>query len=174
MGGLRHRTLHVEVEDRLGCTGPLLRHAPPARIPGPGGSVSHRAIPHELDADVVPIGRPVVLEIVEEGRPVQRELIGLKVWKREGEAMVDADQGPSVLAQPPNEPLGKTSPCPVFPRARRWEHLNGRCCSIRHVNAQPLQACRRGLCSRVVDADISVEDWAPRIPHARLFLFDFG
>ena len=47
----------------------------------------------EVDGDVVVICWPVVLEVVEEGRPVVGQTVGFEVTEGEGEGVVDADEG---------------------------------------------------------------------------------
>ena len=48
---------------------------PPA---GTGGSVSATAIPDEIHVDVL-VGRPMALEVVKEGRPVEGQSVLLEV-----------------------------------------------------------------------------------------------
>jgi acyl-CoA synthetase (NDP forming) len=67
MRGFRHRSLHVEVKHRLGSAGALLREPPPAGIAGARRAVAHHALAHEIDISVIVVGRPMALEIVEEG-----------------------------------------------------------------------------------------------------------
>lgn len=50
-------------------------------------------LPHEVDIGVILIGRPMALEIVEEGRPVGRKPVGLEIMQGERKAVIDADHG---------------------------------------------------------------------------------
>ena len=56
-----------------------------------GRAVAGNAIADELDIDVILVGRPVALEIVEEARPVGQQPVRFEIAQREGKAVVDAD-----------------------------------------------------------------------------------
>ena len=91
MGRFRHRSLNVEVKHRFRAAGALLRQAPPARIASASGAIAHHALADEIDIGVVVVGRPMALEIVEEGGPVGLEAMRLEIAKWKRKAMIDAD-----------------------------------------------------------------------------------
>ncbi len=66
MGGFRHRALHVEMKHRFRAAGAFLGQAPPAGIAHARRAVAGDAVAHEIDIDVILVGRPMALEIVEE------------------------------------------------------------------------------------------------------------
>jgi len=98
MGGLGHLALHIKVKDRLRAPGPLLGQTPPAGIAGPRRAFACRTVAHEIHVGVILIGRPVALEIVEEGRPVGFQTVNLEITQRKGKPVVDADQCGNVFA----------------------------------------------------------------------------
>jgi hypothetical protein len=57
-----------------------------------------QAIADEIDVDVL-VGRPMALEIVEEGGPIGLEAIRLEIAQREGKAVVDTYQRGGILGQ---------------------------------------------------------------------------
>jgi hypothetical protein len=59
--------------------------------PGCARALSADALAHEIDIGVIVVGRPMALEIVEEGGPVWLEAMRLEIAQREREAMIDAD-----------------------------------------------------------------------------------
>lgn len=105
-----------------------------------GGTVAHRAVAHEIDGGLVLVGRPVALEVIEKGRPVGRQAVGLEIPQWKGEPVVDTDQCRPVFGEPLDQPFGDSAPRPVFARARRWWNLDGWRCLVREVDAQSLQA----------------------------------
>ena len=66
-----YRTLYVKVKDRFGRTSPFLCQATPTGIARAVGAIPSKTIPNEINIDIITICRPVVLEIVEKGRPVR-------------------------------------------------------------------------------------------------------
>ena len=64
------------------------------------------AIADEIDIGVIVVGRPMALEIVEEGRPVGLEAMHLEIAQRKREAVVDADQRGHILGEPLDQPFG--------------------------------------------------------------------
>ena len=89
--GLRHRALDVEVEHGLGAAGPDLGQASPPRIALAGRAVAVGALAYEVDVDIL-VGRPVALEIVEEGVPLVLQPMRLEVPHGEREAVVDTNE----------------------------------------------------------------------------------
>lgn len=114
VGGLRHRTLDVEMEHRLRATSPHYRQAPPLAISLAQSPLAGCAIADEIHIGVVLVGRPVALKIVKEGRPIGQQAMGLEIAQWEGEAVVDADQGGDVLGQALREPFDDATPRPVI------------------------------------------------------------
>src|SRR5919206_4201229 len=117
MGGLRHRALSVETEDRSGRSGPHLRQASPTGIAEAGRAVAHAAVAHEIDIRVVVVGRPMALKVVEKYWPIERQPMCLEVPHRERECMIDPDQCRLVFSKLRGQPLGNATPRPVFARA---------------------------------------------------------
>lgn len=126
MCGLRNRPLHIEVKDRLGRPGSDLRQPPPAGISGSGITVTDGAVTHGINGDVIPVGWPVALEIVEEGFPFKGKMVTFKIAQRKREPVVNSNQGWRAFRKPLQKPFGNASPRPVLAGARRWEDLRGR------------------------------------------------
>ena len=74
MAGFRHRSLHVEVIYRFRAASTLLGQPSPAGIAHARCAVAHRAVADEIDVDVF-VGRPMALESVEEGRPIELQVV---------------------------------------------------------------------------------------------------
>ena len=85
----------------------FLGQSSPARVAHSFRAVATQAIAHEIDVGVVFIGRPMALEIVEEGGPIGLEPMDLEIPQRKREAVVDADQRRSILGQPLDQPFGE-------------------------------------------------------------------
>jgi hypothetical protein len=81
MGGFRDRSLHVEMKDRLRAACALLGQAPPAGITHARSTVAADALANEIDVDAL-IGRPMALEIVEEGVTQAKHLEASAVSRR--------------------------------------------------------------------------------------------
>ncbi len=114
MRRLRDRTLHVKVKDRFRPPSALLGEAPPAAVSRACRAVAGKAIADEIHVDVVAVGRPVALKVLEKRRPVMRQLVDLEIAQWEGEGMIDADQGRNVLSQSVDEPFRDAAPGPVL------------------------------------------------------------
>lgn len=106
------------------------------------------------------IGRPVPVEVLEKGRPVERKSIPLEILKGERESMVDADQRSDRFGEPFDQPFGESSSRPILPWTRRWRHLDRRFFTAGEIDAQAFQARRGSFSPGVIDADIAIEDWA--------------
>jgi hypothetical protein len=59
------------------------------------------------------VGRPMLLEIEQEVRPVSGKAVAVEVGDGEREAVVDADDGRGVRREFLAKPLGETAPRPV-------------------------------------------------------------
>lgn len=160
MRGLRDGALHIEAEYRLGGASPSLSQSHPARIAGTGRPLSSVALTDKIHVYMILIGRPMPVEVVEEGRPVERQSVPLEILHREGEAVIDADQRPLRIGKPFDQPFADTPSCPILARARRWRHFCRRSGSICEIDAQTLQARRWSFSTGIVNADIAIEDWA--------------
>ena len=123
MGGVRHRSLHVEVKDGFGAAGAFHGQPPPTGIPHPRRAIPGESIPHEIDIGVVCVGRPVAVEVVEEVLPIGWQAINLKISKGEREGVVDADQRRHLVVQTRQQPFGDALERPVF--ARPQPGVNG-------------------------------------------------
>ena len=157
MGGLRHRSLHVEMKYRFRAARALLGQPPPAGLAHACGAVAVKAVADEVDIGVIVIGRPMALEIVEKARPVGQEPMHFEIAQREREAVVDADQCGHVLGEAFHQPFGDAAPRSVFFGRWRRRHFGRRSVAFGQVNAQALQARCRRLRARIVDADIAGE-----------------
>src|SRR5277367_991560 len=135
MRRFRHRALHIELKDGLRAARPFLGEATPTTVPGTGGAVALAAFAYRFYVDVF-IRRPMALEVVEEGRPVQLQAIVLKVllWKRK--AVVDSDQHRRWPAKVVDQPFGDLAPRPVFAGRWRGRNLGGRRVALRLEYAQ--------------------------------------
>ena len=67
----------------------------------------------EVDIHVRFVSRPMLLEIEQEARPISRKAVAVEVGDGKREAVVNADDGRSVVGEFVAEPLGKTPPCSV-------------------------------------------------------------
>ena len=126
MRGFRHRPLYVELKDRFRAARAFLSQPPPAGIAHPRRTITHRALTYEINVGVILVGRPMALEIVEEGRPVGLQAMHLEVAQRKRKAVVDADQRGRVLGQLVYQPFGDTASRPVFLRGWRRQNLDRR------------------------------------------------
>ena len=72
--GSAHRSLHVEVIDRFRAASTLLGQPSLAGIVHARCAVAYRAVADEIDVDVF-VGRPMALEIVDEGRPIELQVV---------------------------------------------------------------------------------------------------
>ena len=115
------------------------------------------AVADEIDVGVILVGRPMALEIVEEGGPVGLQSMRLEIAQRKREAVVDADQRGRVLGQPFHQPFGDAASRPVFAERWRRQNLDRRRIALGQIDAQALQARGRRLRARIVDADVSGE-----------------
>jgi hypothetical protein len=80
----------LEVGPRPKLKGQNFKRSPKACGRGGGAraswTVSGNAVAHEVDIDEVLVGRPMAPEIFEEGGPIGRGAVRLKIAQREGEA----------------------------------------------------------------------------------------
>jgi hypothetical protein len=117
-------------------------------------TISYRAVANEIDVNVL-VGRPMMLEIIEEGWPVRLEAMNLEIAQREREAVIDADQRRHVLGQSLYQPFCNPAPGPIFP-GRRWRwYSDWQRVAFGLIDAQTLQARTRRPSLRVVDFDVS-------------------
>ncbi|MFZ0459404.1 MAG: hypothetical protein WAM17_13355, partial [Rhodoplanes sp.] len=156
MGGFRHRSLHIELENGLRATGTLLGQPPPAGMAHARRAVATQAVANEIDVDIL-VGRPMALEIVEEGGPVGLQAMPLEVAQRKRKAVVDADQCGLVFGQLVYQPFGDTTSRPVFLQGWRWQNLDRRCIPLGQIDAQAFETRSRRLRARIIDADVSGE-----------------
>jgi hypothetical protein len=66
------------MEDRLNAC-PLHRQPSPARIAGTGISIAAGSLTDEINVGMVPIGRPVTLNIIEKSRPLGRQMMNFEI-----------------------------------------------------------------------------------------------
>ena len=145
MGGFRHRSLHVEMEDRFRAACALLGQPPPASVAHALHAVAYGAVADKIDVGVVFVGRPMPLKIIEEVGPVRFKAMRFEIAKRERKPVVDPDQRRGVLGEPFNQPIGDALSRPVFSRGWWRQALDRRCLAFSRVDAQALQACGWGL-----------------------------
>ena len=117
----------------------LLGQPPPAGIAHARRAVARDAVANEIDIDVIFVGRPVALEIVEEARPVGQQPVRFEIAQRKGKAVVDADQRRHVLGQPLHQPFGDALAGPVFARARWRRNFHRKPIALGQIDAQPLR-----------------------------------
>jgi hypothetical protein len=59
-------------------------------------AVALKAVAHEVNVDIL-VRRPVPLKVVEERRPIVRQVVFVEIFQREGKAMVNPDEGARFL-----------------------------------------------------------------------------
>ena len=91
MRRLRNRALHVKMKYRL-SPGTYLCNASPRRSPRPRRSIAVHTVTDKIYIDVLIIGRPMQLEVVQESTPIEGQVVLLKIPKRKGEAVVNTNQ----------------------------------------------------------------------------------
>ena len=145
MGGFRHRSLHVKMKYRFRTGRTLLGQPPPAGIAHARRAVAYGAVADKIDVNVVFVGRPMPLKIVEEGGPVGLKVMRFEIAKRERKPVVDPDERGGILGEAFNQPVGDALSRPVFSRGWWRQALDRRCLAFSRVDAQALQACGWGL-----------------------------
>src|ERR1035437_281899 len=148
-------TLHVEQEDRFGRGRPLFRQAEPSGLTHPLRAASDVAVPDEVDVDVRFVGRPMLLKIEQEVRPISWKAVLLEVFDGEREAVVDANDGRRVSREFLAKPFSKTTPRPIQPGARWRLNLYRFAGASRPSTSEPIATGVRRLRARVVDADVA-------------------
>ena len=145
MGGFRDRPLHIEMENGFSATGAFLGQPPPASIAHARRAIARRALADKINVGVILVGRPMALEIVEEGGPIVLQSMHLEVAQRKRKAVVDADQRGQVLGQLVDQPFGNPTPRPVFLQRWRRQNLDRWCIALGQIDAQALQTRGRRL-----------------------------
>jgi hypothetical protein len=79
MGRFRYRSLHVEMKNGFRAAGAYLGQPASASLAHARLTISGNPITNEVDIDVVLVGRPVPLEVVEEAGPVGQQPMNLKI-----------------------------------------------------------------------------------------------
>jgi hypothetical protein len=79
------------MENRL-CTAAFLAEPPPTRVAHSRRAVAMQTIADEVDVNVVAVGWPVALEVVEKGRPLWRNPVCLEIPNRKRKGVIDADE----------------------------------------------------------------------------------
>ena len=77
--GFGDRALHIEKEDRFGNGRPPFGQAEPSVLAHPLAALSSTIVSNEVDKVAGLVGRPVSLEINQEGRPLAEQPVLLKV-----------------------------------------------------------------------------------------------
>jgi hypothetical protein len=95
-----------------------------------------QTLANKIYIDVLIIGRPMELKVVEKSTPIERQIVLLKILKRKGEPMVDSDQCGCVFRKQLYQALcdSTTSPIPLGPWRRR--NLDRHRGSIRKIHPQ--------------------------------------
>ena len=135
MGGFGHCPVHIEVKNGFCAASALLRQATPAGTAYSLRAIADKAVANEIEVNVS-VGWPMPLEIVEKVGPVRFEAVRLEISHRKREAVVDTDQRGRIFRKPFDQPFGDATTGPVFARARWWNYLDVRRCSIRRIDAQ--------------------------------------
>src|ERR1017187_9116842 len=151
------RALNVEKENGF-CGGrPPFGQAEPSVLAHPLRALSHVAVSDEVDIGMRFVGRPVLLKVEQEARPVPWEAVAVEILDGERESVVDTDDGRSLVTKLVAKPLGETSPRPVSPRAGRGLNLFRFATALGNVNSEPLATGVCGLRAGVVDTDVACE-----------------
>ena len=79
MGGFRNRSLHVEMKDRFCPTCAFFCQTPPSGAAHPCRAVADYSLAYEINIGVVLVGWPMLVEVIEERRPVGLEAVHLEV-----------------------------------------------------------------------------------------------
>lgn len=144
------------MKNRLGA-GALFGEPPPTGVAHARGAIAEGAVANKIDVDVVPIGGPVPLAVVEKSRPVRQKMMSLEVPQRERETMIDAYQRGRVFLQSLHQPFGNPTARPEFARSERWQNFGGWCVTLGEIDAQTLQPRGGSFRARIVDADLSLK-----------------
>ena len=112
----------------------------------------------EVDVGVRFVGRPVLLEIEQEVRPVSGKTVAVEVFEGKREPVVDADDGQCVLREFLAELFGKTPPSPVPAKARRRLNLLRRAGTLGNVNHEPVQP-DSGACAPELSMPMYRSNW---------------
>ena len=154
MGELADRAAAGELKDRsISKAGPFVRQPQPSWTAQTGGGMTVRSFADGVDVIMLPVGRPVALEVVEKGRPVRCQAVHLEIAQREREAVVDAHQGWDVLRELLDQPERNAVPAPVRARGGRRENLDRWRGAAGLEDAQGFQTALRRFRAGVVDAD---------------------
>ena len=145
---------NVEMKDRFRTSRSLLRQSTPTRISCSRCPISMQPIPDKVHIHVIHICRPVKTEVIKKGVPVPDYTVSLKVQPREREGMVYSDDGWNSIGKYHIEPLSQSATGPIRSRAWRWGRFRWYEFAGRNVRSQAPQARRRGLCTRIVDANV--------------------
>src|SRR5665213_281928 len=105
--------MNVEHEDRFSGGCPPFGQTEPSILAHSLPALSHVAVPYEVDVDVRFVGRPVLLEVEQEARPVPWEAVAVEILNGERESVVDTDDGRSLVTKLVAEPFGETTASPV-------------------------------------------------------------
>jgi hypothetical protein len=89
MGGFRHRSLHVELEDGFRAAGTLLGQPPPAGIAHTRRAIAHRSVPDEIDI-------------------VRSPSVGQWCWKSSRKARADRNGSLAAFLKPELTPAERT------------------------------------------------------------------
>src|SRR5665213_3145146 len=114
MGGFCHGTLDIELENRLGGSGPKFGYPPPPGIAGTRLPVARYSVTHEFHIGIVLVGGPMVLKIFQESLPVGRKAMNRKIRPGKGKAVVYPNQCRLGFVQPLSQPFGHAAPRPIF------------------------------------------------------------
>src|SRR6056297_1584667 len=93
MGGFCDRALNVEVKHRLRRTRRFFGQSTPCPLAAARRTLSDAAVPNEIDIGMRRIGGPIGAEIFEERIPVRRQAMTFEIVHREGEAVIDTNDG---------------------------------------------------------------------------------
>src|ERR1019366_5608897 len=151
------RALNVEKENGF-CGGrPPFGQAEPSVLAHPLRALSHVAVSDEVDIDMRFVGRPVLLKVEQEARPVPWEAVAVEILNGERESVVDTDDGRSLVTKLVAETLGEAASSPVPAWARRRLNLYRRADTLGNIDPEPLATGIRRLRAGVVDADVACE-----------------
>jgi len=121
-------SIHPESEHGFCLTDAALDQAAPVSIPSSLGAVADNTITHVTHPNILFISRPMVLEIFEEGGPIEFDAIRPEITQRDRKAVVNADQRGLVFGQSLDKPFRDAAPPLAWPVVLfRWPGVSMWC-----------------------------------------------
>src|ERR1017187_8758922 len=151
------RALNVEKENGF-CGGrPPFGQAEPSVLAHPLRALSHVAVSDEVDIGMRFVGRPVLLKVEQEARPVPWEAVAVEILNGERESVVDTNDGRSLVTKLVAEPLGEAASSPVPSWTGRRLNLYRFAGALGSVNPESPATGVCGLRAGIVYTDVPCE-----------------